>query len=75
MFYEMSEAMFNLGITEEQQLFMFSILAAILHMGNIEFSEERNDSCSISVSISWGSVAFDKEELDTSDVSIIHFAS
>lgn len=50
-FYEMSEGLFNLGITEEQQLFLFSVLAAILHMGNIEFIEERNDSCSISVSI------------------------
>ncbi|KAL5257243.1 hypothetical protein ACHWQZ_G012247 [Mnemiopsis leidyi] len=47
-FYEMSEGLFNLGITEEQQLFLFSVLAAILHMGNIEFIEERNDSCSIS---------------------------
>ena len=50
-FYEMSEGLFNLGITEEQQLFLFSVLAAILHMGNIEFIEERNDSCSISVSV------------------------
>ena len=47
----MSEGLFNLGITEEQQLFLFSVLAAILHMGNIEFIEERNDSCSISVSV------------------------
>ena len=50
-FYEMSEGLFNLGITEEQQLFLFSVLAAILHMGNITFNEERNDSCSISVSV------------------------
>ena len=49
-FYEMSEGLFNLGITEEQQLFLFSVLAAILHMGNIKFNEERNDSCSINVS-------------------------
>ena len=49
-FYEMSESMFNLGITEEQQLFMYSVLAAVLHMGNIRFVEERNDSCSIPVS-------------------------
>ena len=49
-FYEMSESMFNLGITEEQQLFMYSVLAAVLHMGNIRFVEEQNDSCSIPVS-------------------------
>ena len=49
-FYEMSEGLFNLGITEEQQLFLFSVLAAVLHMGDIQFNEERNDSCSISVS-------------------------
>ncbi|XP_063674176.1 unconventional myosin-Va-like isoform X5 [Bolinopsis microptera] len=47
-FYEMSEGLFNLGITEEQQLFLFSVLAAVLHMGDIQFNEERNDSCSIS---------------------------
>ena len=64
-FYEMSEGLFNLGITEEQQLFLFSVLAAVLHMGDIQFNEERNDSCSISVSTMCSKWAF--------DASLIHF--
>ena len=48
-FYEMSQALFNLGVSEAQQLFMYSVLAGLLHMGNVEINEERNDSCSVKV--------------------------
>lgn len=41
-FQETTEAMSVMGITEEDQQAIFKILSAVLHLGNLEFKQERN---------------------------------
>nr|CDS26132.2 myosin heavy chain non muscle [Hymenolepis microstoma] len=41
-FQETTEAMSIMGITEEEQQAIFKILSAVLHLGNLEFKQERN---------------------------------
>ncbi|KAL7059584.1 hypothetical protein AAHC03_013632 [Spirometra sp. Aus1] len=41
-FAETTEAMSIMGITEDEQQAIFRILSAVLHLGNMEFKQERN---------------------------------
>ncbi|KAL3321191.1 Myosin-10 [Cichlidogyrus casuarinus] len=42
MFTETSDAMDIMGIGPEDQMAIFRVIAAVLHLGNIEFKQERN---------------------------------
>lgn len=46
-FEEMREAMDLVGIIEDQQLMIFRIIAAILHIGNIDIQPSGEDECEI----------------------------
>lgn len=46
-FQETTEAMSIMGITEEEQQAIFKILSAVLHLGNLEFKQERNSDQAI----------------------------
>ena len=48
-FEEMREAMDLVGIIEDQQLMIFRIIAAILHIGNIDIQPSGEDECEIDV--------------------------
>ena len=46
-FDEMLEAMEHIGIDEPTRNDVFRIVAAVLHLGRVEFDEQKNDACSI----------------------------
>ena len=48
-FLAMHEAMGMLGISDHQKTDIFTVLAAILHLGNIQLIENDGESCDIDV--------------------------
>lgn len=50
-FWDNQISIFPIGVKESHQTTIFRIIAAILHLGNLEIQAERDgDACSVSVS-------------------------